>query len=282
MKSVKQRLKLLQRQRPPRERVPRVRKEKPTLKRPDEIAALARSGHLVAEAFELLRDAIRPGVRLSELDALVEDFIRGRGALPLYKGYRGTPPDHPPFPGVICASVNEEICHGLPGRRVLVEGDIVGIDIGLRYEGFCGDACVTFPVGAVSEEAGRLLDVTQECLARGIAAARRGNRLYDIGEAVQKHAEGHGYSVVKEWGGHGIGRRLHEAPAVPHTGERENDLVLVPGLVFTIEPMINAGSAECELTDDGWTVVTADGRLSAQFEHTIAITDAAEAVILSR
>ena len=183
---------------------------------------------------------------------------------------------------MICASVNEEICHGLPGRRVLVEGDIVGIDIGLRYEGFCGDACVTFPVGAVSDEAGRLLDVTQECLARGIAAARPGNRLYDIGGAVQQHAESHGYSVVKEWGGHGIGRRLHEAPAVPHTGERENDLVLVPGLVFTIEPMINAGGAECELTDDGWTVVTADGRLSAQFEHTIAITDAAEAVILSR
>jgi len=271
MKSPKSRFKFLQRQRPPRKVVGPRRKTEIRLKGPDEIAALQRAGRLVAESFALLREAIRPGVRLSELDALVEDHIRRRGAEPLYKGYRGTPPNHPPFPGVICASVNEVICHGPPSGRALAEGDIVGIDIGLKYEGYCGDACVTFPVGEVSEAARRLLRVTEECLYRGIDAARAGNRLYHIGEAIQGHAEGHGFSVVRQWGGHGIGRRLHEAPSVPHTGERENDLRLVPGMVFTIEPMINAGVADCENADDGWTVVTADGRLSAQFEHTVAV-----------
>ncbi|MCE7939672.1 type I methionyl aminopeptidase [bacterium] len=269
--TTRKRFRFLERQRPTRRPAHGRRAERPILKDAADIAALQRAGHLVAQAFDLLGDAVRPGARLDALDALVEAFIREHGAEPLYKGYRGTPPTHPPFPGVICASVNHEICHGTPRPLALAEGDIVGIDIGLKLDGFCGDACVTFPVGRISAEAERLLAVARECLYRGIDAARAGHRLYDIGHAVQSHAEAHGYSVVREWGGHGIGRRLHEAPSVPHTGERENDLVLRPGMVFTIEPMINAGGAACQLTGDGWTVVTADGSLSAQFEHTIAI-----------
>jgi methionyl aminopeptidase len=231
------------------------------------------AGRLVAQAYEVLRAAIRPGAVLADLDTAVEDFLVARGAKPLYKGYRGSPPSHPPFPGVICASVNNEICHGLPDGRALAAGDIVGIDIGLRYGGFCGDACVTFAVGEISPAATRLMQVAEECTTRGIAAARPGARLSDIGEAIEDHARAHGYSVVHEWGGHGIGRQLHENPSVPHTGPGGRGPRLVPGMVFTVEPMINQGLADCVLLADGWTVVTADGRLSAQFEHTIAITD---------
>ena len=245
----------------------------PILKSPAEIEGLRKAGHLVAECFAALEDAITPGVSLSDLDAMVEAMIVERGAAPLYKGYQGSPPSHPPFPGVICASINEEICHGLPDGRVLSEGDIIAIDIGLRYEGWCGDACVTYPVGTISDEATRLVETTHECLQRGIQAARAGRRLRDIGAAIEKHATRHGYSVVTAWGGHGIGRDLHEPPSVPHTsGQPGDDLVLKEGLVFTIEPMINVGSPDCVLLDDGWTVVTEDGELSAQFEHTIAIT----------
>jgi methionyl aminopeptidase len=243
------------------------------LKSPREIEAMRESGRLVAESFAMLREAIRPGVTLRELDKVVTDFIQRRGAQPLYKGYRGNPPNHPPFPGVICASVNEQVCHGVPGKRVLVEGDIVGIDIGLKYNGFCGDACETFPVGRVGPGAERLLRVAQECREKGIAAAQVGRHLSDIGEAIQTHAEKHGYSVVNDWGGHGIGRRLHEPPSVPHTGPGGHGPRLRPGMVFTIEPMINGGGPDWELLNDGWTVVTADGALSAQFEHTIVITE---------
>lgn len=271
-KDKKRRFQFIERKKPTRRRVQRRSPRGIILKTPEQIDLLAEAGGLVAECFALLADSIAPGVRLDALDAEVESLIRERGAKPLYKGYRGNPPSHPPFPGVICASVNEEICHGIPGPRALVEGDIVGIDIGLRYQGWCGDACVTFPVGSISEPAERLLQVAEECLELGVAAAQPGNRLYDIGQAVQDHAEGHGYSVVVEWGGHGVGQNLHEPPSVPHVGDRENDLVLREGMVFTVEPMINAGQADCELTDDGWTVVTTDGQLSAQFEHTIAIT----------
>ena len=244
------------------------------LKSPDEVAKMRAAGRLVAEAFELLRARIRPGAVLADLDAAVEAYLLDQGAKPLYKGYRGNPPNHPPFPGVICASVNNEICHGLPDGRALREGDLVGIDIGLRYHGWCGDACVTFPVGRVSPVAERLLKVAEECMWRGIAAARAGVHLSDIGEAVERHARQHGYTVVHEWGGHGIGRQLHEAPSVPHTGPGGKGPRLKPGMVFTVEPMINQGLADSVLLADGWTVVTADGRLSAQFEHTLAITDA--------
>lgn len=242
------------------------------LKSDSQIAALREANRLVAEAFVLLEEAIRPGARLSDLDDMVTEFIVARGAEPLYKGYRGSPPTHPPFPGTICASVNEEICHGLPGKRRLREGDIIGIDIGVRLNGWCGDACVTFPVGQVAPRVQKLLDVTRESLYVGIAAAQPGARLGDVGAAIQDHAEGHGYSVVREWGGHGVGRSLHEPPSVSHVGPAGRGIRIRPGMVFTIEPMINVGGPETKLLADGWTVVTADGTLSAQFEHTIAIT----------
>ena len=242
------------------------------LKRPQDIAAMRASGRIVAQAFAMLADAIRPGVTLAALNQQVGDFLDSQGAQPLYKGYRGRPPTHPPFPGVICASVNAEICHGLPDARVLKDGDIVGIDIGLKYQGWCGDACVTYSVGRPDPKAERLLTATQESLRRGIAAAQVGRRLSDIGAAIQAHAESQGFSVVAEWTGHGIGRGLHEDPSVLHCGPAGHGPKLRPGMVFTIEPMINAGRPEWRMLRDGWTVVTRDGSLSAQFEHTIAIT----------
>jgi methionyl aminopeptidase len=242
------------------------------LKSPREIAAMRESGRLVAEAFAMLGEAVQPGVTLRELDKTVAEFLRQRGAQPLYKGYRGNPPSHPPFPGVICASVNEQVCHGIPGKRILREGDIVGIDIGLKYNGFCGDACETYAVGKIAPEAQRLLKVAQECREVGIAAALAGRHLSDIGAAIEAHAAAHGYSIVADWGGHGIGRSLHEPPSVPHNGPGGHGPRLRPGMVFTIEPMVNGGTSEWKLLKDGWTVVTADGALSAQFEHTIVIT----------
>jgi methionyl aminopeptidase len=242
------------------------------LKSDHEIARMREAGRLVAQTFDALRDAIRPGVRLKELDRLAEARLAAVGAEPLYKGYRGRNAAYPPFPGVICASVNEEVCHGIPDGRVLHAGDIVGIDIGLKYQGFCGDACVTFAVGDIDPETRRLLEVTEACLETGIAATKVGARMGDIGAAIQARAEAAGFSVVEEWGGHGIGRSLHEDPAVPHTGPAGKGPRIRPGMVFTIEPMVNAGGAAWELLDDGWTVVTKDGARSAQFEHTVAVT----------
>jgi methionyl aminopeptidase len=244
-----------------------------SLKSPKDLAGMREAGRLVAQCFDLLQHAIQPGVRLKDLDDQVAALIKERGAQPLYLGYRGNPPSHPPFPGVICASVNDEVCHGLPDKRLLREGDIVGIDIGLRYQGYCGDACVTFRVGQITPPAERLLEVTQECLRRGIAAAQIGRHLSDIGGVIQAFAESQGFSVVREWGGHGIGRNLHEPPSVPHVGPAGQGPRLRPGMVFTIEPMINAGRPDWHLLKDGWTVVTADGALSAQFEHTIAVAE---------
>ena len=251
------------------------------LKRPKEIERMRASGRIVAECFEILAEHIKPGVVLRELDQQVEAYLKQQGASPLYKGYRGNPPTHPPFPGVICASVNNEICHGLPDERVLEEGDIVGIDIGLKYRGYCGDACKTFTVGNISPEAQHLLEISQECLRVGIQAARYGNYLNDIGMDIENYADTQGVSVVREWGGHGVGKRLHEAPSVSHVRVRGRGPKLQPGMVFTIEPMINAGGHDWVLLADGWTVVTRDGSLSAQFEHTVAIT-ANGAEILTR
>lgn len=242
------------------------------LKRPKAIERMREAGRIVAEAYEILAEHVKPGVKLSELDQRVEAHIRQRGAAPLYKGYRGNPPSHPPFPGVICASVNHEICHGLPDDRILQEGDIIGIDIGLRYRGFCGDSCVTYGVGKISAEAQRLLEVAQEALRVGIGAAQAGNHLHDIGLDIENYADTQGVTVVREWGGHGVGKSLHEAPSVSHVRMPNRGPKLKPGMVFTIEPMINAGGYAWDMLDDGWTVVTADGSLSAQFEHTLAIT----------
>lgn len=242
------------------------------LKNKRALTRMRESGRLVAETFQMIGDYIKPGVTLKELDQLAEDYLRSKGAAPLYKGYRGNPPDGPPFPGVICASVNEEVCHGIPDERVLRAGDIIGIDIGLKYKGYCGDACMTYAVGDISAEARRLLDVAQKCLKIGIEAAQPGNHLNDIGRAIETYATLNGVSVVREWGGHGLGKTLHEAPSVSHVREQSRGPRLRPGMVFTIEPMVNLGTHEWYLLDDGWTVITADNKWSAQFEHTIAIT----------
>ncbi len=230
------------------------------------------AGRLVAECFAILEENIKPGVSLKALDTLVENHIHKQGAETLYKNYRGSSYDHPPFPGTICASINHEICHGLPDDRVLAEGDIVGIDIGLRLRGFCGDACVTYPVGRVAPHVERLLGIGREALRRGIEAAQHNNHLHDIGRAIHDYADTQGVTVVHEWGGHGIGRVLHENLSVSHIRQASRGPRLVPGMTFTIEPMINEGTHEWILLPDGWTVITADGKLSVQFEHTIAIT----------
>ncbi len=242
------------------------------LKNSKAIARMRVAGRMVAECFALLEEAIEPGVSLRMLDQLVEDYIAAQGAEPLYKGYQGSSAEHPPFPGVICASVNNEICHGLPNGRVLKNGDVIGIDIGLKYQGYCGDACVTFPVGTVLPAVERMLAIGKEGLRVGIEAARPGGYLNDIGQAIHNYADAQGVSVVREWGGNGIGRQLHESPSVSHVRQKTRGPKLRPGMVFTIEPMINAGTYEWVLLRDGWTVVTADGSLSVQFEHTIAIT----------
>jgi methionyl aminopeptidase len=242
------------------------------LKNPRALTRMREAGRIVAEVFELLGEHIKPGVTLHELDQLAEKYLRSQRAAPLYKGYRGNPPEHPPFPGVICASVNHEVCHGLPDERVLQEGDIVGIDIGLKHKGYCGDACVTFAVGEISENAQRLLHIARKCLQIGIEAAQAGNHLNDIGRAIEAYASTQRVGVVREWGGHGLGKTLHEPPSVSHVREDNRGPRLRPGMVFTIEPMINLGTHEWQMLDDGWTVVTADGSLSAQFEHAVAIT----------
>ncbi len=243
------------------------------IKSPKEIAKMREAGKLVAECFAILEENVKPGVALQELDEKVEKFLARRGAKPLYKGYKGSSAEHPPFPGVICSSVNHEICHGIPDDRVLKEGDIVGIDIGLRYRGWCGDACVTFAIGEVPADAMRLMEITRECLRLGIEAAQPGDYLNQIGVVIEDYADSQGVTVVREWGGHGIGRQLHEPPSVSHVRHDNPGPLLRPGMVFTIEPMINAGTYKWILLDDGWTVITADGSLSAQFEHTVAITD---------
>ena len=244
-----------------------------TKKRPKEIKKMRDAGRLVAECFGILEQSIQPGISLEELDDKVERYLKRSGAKPLYKGYRGSSTGHPPFPGVICASINHEICHGIPDGRVLKEGDIIGIDIGLRYRGWCGDACVTFALGQITPEATELLKITRECLNLGIKAADPGNHLNQIGAVIEDYADSNNVTVVREWGGHGIGKQLHEPPSVSHIRQQNPGPVLEPGMVFTIEPMINAGGYKWILLDDGWTVITADGSLSAQFEHTIAITD---------
>jgi methionyl aminopeptidase len=232
-----------------------------------QIARMRDAGRLVAETFELLRPHVRPGVTTKELDRMAEKHIRSQGAVPAYKGYNG-------FPATICVALNNVVCHGFPSNTPLREGDIVGIDIGARLNGWFGDSCVTFPVGEISQEAQRLLDVAQEAMWRGIRAAQAGARLGDIGAAIQTYVESNGCSVVREWAGHGVGERLHEEPSVPHYGKAGTGMRLQPGFIFTVEPMVNAGGYETVLDRrDGWTVRTADGSLSAQFEHSLAITD---------
>src|SRR5688572_16343187 len=226
------------------------------------------SGRVVAEVLEALADRIRPGVTTAELDALAESIIRAhRGARPAFKGYGG-------FPATICASINDEVVHGIPSKtRRLVEGDIVGIDVGVLLEGYHADAARTFPVGAVSTDAEDLLRVTRDALEAGIAAARPSGHLGDISAAIQEVVEAAGFAVVRELVGHGIGQHLHEDPQVPNFGSVGRGLSLDPGLVIAIEPMVNRGDSGVRTLEDAWTIVTADGTLSAHFEHTVAITE---------
>jgi methionyl aminopeptidase len=241
------------------------------LKSPHEIARLREAGRVVARTYEQLEAYLVPGVTTGELDRRAEEFIRSVGARPMYKGY--APRGRSPFPATICVAVNNVIVHGIPDRKQrLREGDIVGIDIGVVYNGWIGDACRTYTIGKVDAPSGRLVDTAEHCLQLGIAQAYSGNRIGDIGAAIQTYAEARGFSVVREYCGHGVGRALWEEPNVPHHGRVGTGFKLRPGMVFTIEPMINAGGFETKLLADGWTVVTADGSRSAQFEHTIALT----------
>jgi len=237
-----------------------------------EIQGLHEAGKIVAQTFEIIREEIHPGVALKHLDEIAEKFILKEGAETLYKGITQRP-QQVPYPGVITAALNDEICHGMPNDRILQEGDIVGIDIGLRYKGWCGDSCVTFMVGKVKPQVKRLVDTAYQCLMKGIQVSQIGNRIGVIGATIQNYAESRGFSVVREYGGHGIGQNLWEEPFIPHIGPADRGPHLQEGMVINIEPMINMGRPETRLLKDEWTVVTADGSLSAQFEHMVAISE---------
>jgi len=238
----------------------------PELKTGREIEKMRQAGRVVGEALEVVRLAVSPGVSTKELDTLAAWAIEERGAAPAFLNYCG-------YPAVLCASVNEEVVHGIPGEtRVLREGDIVSLDLGVLLGGYYGDAAITVPVGKVSKQAERLLSVTQSALEKAIAAARPGKRLGDVSSAVQVFVEANGMSVVREFVGHGIGRKLHEDPAVPNFGAPGTGILLEPGMTLAIEPMVNAGGFRVKVKEDGWTAVTADGSLSAHFEHTVALT----------
>ena len=248
-----------------------------TLKTPQETAKMHEAGRIVAEMLAACRAAVRPGVTTGELDRIAADVLRRHGATSNFKGY-GVPV-LPPFPGVICTSVNEQVVHGIPGKRRLREGEIVSIDAGAIVEGWHADAAVTVPVGEVSAQAAKLIAVTDEALRRAIGAAVVGKRLGDIGAAVQRFVEAQGLSVVRNYVGHGIGRAMHEEPQVPNYGAPERGLQIKEGLCIAIEPMVNIGGPQTRTLPDQWTVVTADGSLSAHFEHTLWCTAAGPVVL---
>ncbi len=237
------------------------------IRSPEEVEKLRASNRLVALVMKELRKAVQPGATTLELDALAERLLVERGAKPAFKGYRG-------YKYTICASVNEQVVHGIPSSRKLKEGDIISVDIGAKLDGYFGDHAATIPVGEVSGEAKRLLKYCEEALWRGIEKAKPGNRLFDISHAIQAHAESGGFSVVRAYVGHGIGTSLHEEPQVPNFGEPGTGPELKPGMVIAIEPMLNAGGADVKVLGDNWTVVTADAKLSAHFEHTVAVAEA--------
>lgn len=236
------------------------------LKSPAEIEVMREAGRITASALRVVGEAVAPGVTTAQLDEIAAEHIRNEGGKPAFLGYRG-------FPATVCVSVNDEVVHGIPGKRRLREGDIVSVDCGVIVDGYYGDAAMTFPVGQVSDQARRLMDVTREALDAAIARCRPGMRLGDVGNAVQTVVERAGFSVVREYVGHGIGRSMHEEPQVPNFGRAGTGVTLKPGTVLAIEPMVNAGGYAVRSLDDGWTVVTADGSLSAHFEHTVAITE---------
>ncbi|HHW48519.1 MAG TPA: type I methionyl aminopeptidase [Clostridiaceae bacterium] len=251
-----------------------------TIKSKSEIDLMRKAGEIVALAHEKIREAIKPGVTTLELDRIAEEVIRKHGAIPSFKGYKGFP-GAIDFPASICTSVNDEVVHGIPGLRMLKDGDIISIDIGAYYKGFHGDAARTYGVGKISREAEKLINVTRQSFYEGIKRAVKGNRIIDISTAIQEFVEGNGFSVIREYVGHGIGREMHEAPQVPNYRTRERGPRLEPGMTIAVEPMVNAGKHHIKLLDNKWTVVTADGSLSAHYENTIAITDG-EPIILTK
>jgi methionyl aminopeptidase len=230
------------------------------------VQGIAKAGELVSRTLAMIKEHIRPGISTDELNTLVHDFTLSHGAVPAPLNYRG-------FPKSVCVSINDEVCHGIPGPRLVAAGDIVNIDVTSIVDGWFADANYTFTVGEIAPEAARLVEITRQCLELGMAVVRPGATLGDVGHAIQSHAEGNGCSVVRELIGHGIGHAFHEQPQVHHTGRPGQGIVLVPGMVFTIEPMINAGGRAVKQLDDGWTVVTVDGSLSAQFEQTVLVTE---------
>jgi len=245
------------------------------LKTPAEIEVMAAASRVVAEALDIVKEAVRPGVSTDELDAIAEREIRARGAIPAFKGYRN-------YPKTLCASVNEQVVHGIPSGRKLKDGDIIGLDLGAIVGGFYGDSAVTVAVGRIAPETEKLVRVTKQALYLGIQRAVVGNRLSDISHAVQLHVEAAGFSVVTEFVGHGIGRQLHEEPQVPNYGKSGQGPRLQSGMVLAIEPMVNMGRSAVRVLDDRWTAVTVDGSVSAHFEHTIAIQPTGAARILSQ
>ena len=241
-----------------------------------ELEKMRAAGRLVGEVLTALTPSVVPGVTTAELDEVAEKMITDAGAIPAFKGYHG-------YPATICSSINEEVIHGIPsGQRVLREGDILSIDVGASLEGYFGDSAITLPVGQVSEEAARLLTVTEEALYKAIEVARPGGRVSDLGHAVQKHVEAYGFSVVREFVGHGIGQKMHEEPQVPNYGEAGRGPRLAEGMVLAIEPMVNAGKPAVKVLSDGWTAVTRDKSLSAHFEHTVAITASGAWILTAR
>jgi methionyl aminopeptidase len=237
-----------------------------TLHQPADFAPMRAAGRLAAEALDMITDHVRPGVSTLQLDRICHEFIVCHGAVPAPLNYRG-------YPKSVCISINHVVCHGIPGERILLDGDILNIDVTVILDGWHGDSSRMYCAGAPSTKARNLIDVTHESLLRGIAEVRPGATLGDIGHAIQTYAEGHRFSVVRDFCGHGIGRRFHEAPNILHFGRKGEGPVLKPGMFFTIEPMVNAGRPEVKVLDDGWTAVTRDRSLSAQFEHMVGVTE---------
>jgi methionyl aminopeptidase len=245
------------------------------LKRPDEIERMRAAGRILGACLAHLGEAVRPGITTLDLDRLADTFIRDHGCIPGFLGYDG-------FPNSLCVSVNDEVVHGIPGNRIIQDGDLVSLDCGLILEGWWADSGHSVACGAGSPDVQRLIDVTREALDRGIAAAQPGKHIGDIGYAVQTHVESHGYSVVRQYVGHGIGRNMHELPQVPNYGRPGIGNLIKPGFVLAIEPMVNLGGPEVHVLDDDWTVVTDDGKLSCYFEHTVAVTPSGPEVLTLR
>jgi methionyl aminopeptidase len=239
------------------------------IKSEEEIATMRQAGRIVATVLEILKSAVKPGMRTEELDMIAETEVKKMGAIPSFKGV----PGYYPYPASLCVSVNDEVVHGIPGKRVLQEGDVVSLDFGAIYNGFQGDAALTVGVGKISPQAKRLIEATEGALKAGINAGRAGGRMGDISAAIQQYAESRGFSVVREYTGHGIGRRMHEDPQIPNFGVPGEGTVLRRGMTFALEPMVNIGDWHTRVADNHWTVLTTDGSLSAHFEHTVAVAD---------